>query len=145
MIRACVDTNVLVSGLISSSGAPHAILEAWRSREFILVTSPGILRETETVLNYPRIKTKYQLKQRHIEDFLSLLRKYSVTVPGRLVPDVIVEDPQDNMVLACASEGEVHYIVSGDQHLRKLRSYLGIRIVPPAEFVEILDRSEDDL
>lgn len=61
MIKAVLDTNILVSGLISPKGSPAKILNLWQERKFILVTSQKILKEIKKVLNYPKIIKKYHL------------------------------------------------------------------------------------
>ena len=55
MLKAVVDTNVLVSGTILSRGNPYEILEAWRRNEFILVLSPDIISEAEAVFRRRKI------------------------------------------------------------------------------------------
>ena len=50
----------------------------------------------------------------------------------------IKQDPEDNKFLACALEGEAAYIVSGDNHLLKLKHYKGIQIVTARSFLEII-------
>ena len=55
--------------------------------------------------------------------------------PGKLELNLIQEDPDDNKFVQAALEGQAQYIVSGDLHLQKLRSYRDIRIVSPKEFV----------
>ena len=64
MLKAVIDTNIIISGTISPSGAPYEILEAWRNRKFMLVTSGPILKEVERVFNYPRIKSLNNLKEK---------------------------------------------------------------------------------
>ena len=142
MIKAVLDSNVLVSGLISSKGAPSEILDAWRRRKFFLLTSEEIIRETQKVLNYPRIKNTYSLTPEQINRFLSNLRKYSFRISGSLSVNEITDDPEDNKILACALEGGAKYIVSGDVHLKNLRSFKGVKIVTPTEFEEILAEKE---
>jgi predicted nucleic acid-binding protein len=53
-----------------------------------------------------------------------------------IIPPVIIEDPDDDVVLACAVAAQVDLVVSGDPHLVKLGQYEGIPIVTPAEAVE---------
>ena len=55
MIRAVVDTNVLISGLISPLGAPAKIIRRWQRGDVLLLTSPVLLAELRWVLEYPRI------------------------------------------------------------------------------------------
>ncbi|MBS3908749.1 MAG: putative toxin-antitoxin system toxin component, PIN family [Actinobacteria bacterium] len=138
MIKACIDTNVFVSGTISSSGAPFEILEAWRDREFILLASDEIIAEISKVLNYPKIKKTFSLTDEEIEKDLLLLGKYSQITPGELRLDIITEDPSDNIFLACAVEGKADFIISGDNHLLQVGTYQRIQIITPREFVDQL-------
>lgn len=60
--------------------------------------------------------------------------------PAPIAP-VIVRDPADDAVLACALAAQADLIVSGDKHLLDLGgTYQGIRIVMPAEAVQLLNR-----
>jgi predicted nucleic acid-binding protein len=46
----------------------------------------------------------------------------------------------DNLILETALLGKARYLVTGDwQHLLSLRRYKNIKIIPPAEFVGILN------
>jgi hypothetical protein len=50
---------------------------------------------------------------------------------------VIKEDEDDNRILECAETANVSYIISGDEHLLKLRNYRNTKIVSSKEFVDI--------
>jgi putative PIN family toxin of toxin-antitoxin system len=136
MIKACLDTNIFVSGFISPSGLPSEIIDAWRNREFILLTSNEIINEVSKVLNYPKIKKAYSLSDTEIEKYLTAISKYSQRMPGELKINVITEDPSDNMFIACAFEGKADFIISGDNHLLSVETYEGIRIITASEFVK---------
>ena len=57
------------------------------------------------------------------------------------VPRVIEQDADDDHVLSCALAGKAELIVSGDKHLHSLGGeYQGIRIVTPAQAVQLIDR-----
>ncbi len=139
MVRAVLDTNVIVSGTISSSGAPFGVLEAWRDRRFGLVISLEILKEAARVFSYPKIKDAYGLDDATIEQVLIRLAKYSAVTPGDLTVTEIEDDPADDMFLACAAEGEADYIVSGYRHMLDLGTYRGVRIVTAAGFLAVLE------
>ena len=50
------------------------------------------------------------------------------------------DDPSDNIYLACAVEGKADLIVSGDRHLKDLKSFRQILIVDPAKFLEVISK-----
>jgi len=57
--------------------------------------------------------------------------------------EVIMEDPSDDKYLSCAIDAKVDFIISGDIHLLNLGEYEGIRIVTPAQFLEIMEREKE--
>lgn len=69
---------------------------------------------------------------------LKLLTKISELVSPKIALDVIKEDPPDNRILECAIAGKADLIVSGDRHLRQLKTYQGIPIVRPVDFLRTL-------
>jgi putative PIN family toxin of toxin-antitoxin system len=141
MIRAVVDTNVLVSGLISASGYPREIERRWRKGEFALVTSPEIIEEVSRVLHSPRIQPKYQLADSDIQAFVLALLYHGECVAGRVVLEGVAPDPGDDKIVACAVEGKAGFIVTGDKGLRRLGEYDGIATINAEEFMKVLDRS----
>lgn len=138
MIRAVLDVNVLISAILSSKGHPARILNKWRAGSFDLVMSLAILEEIERVLLYPKIKKRLSWSDLEPDEFLLGLAQFAIMVSKEPRLDVVKEDPSDNKYLACAHKGQADFIVSGDQHLLKLQSYRGIKIVTPKEFLNIL-------
>lgn len=139
MLRVVIDTNVIVSGIISRKGAPAEILNAWRERHFLLLISPAIVAEVRSVLGYARIREKYTLSDQEIDQMISLLEHDALLVPG--IADVagsLPADPQDEMFLACAVDGGADVIVSGDYHLLDLGEYQDIPIIKAGRFLEQL-------
>ena len=135
--RVVLDTNVFVSGLISPSGSPAAILRALRSGRFMLLSSPSVNEEIIEVLNHPHIRDRYGLGDR-IFDVSFLLWE-----PAELVihlPEVkVCSDPEDDKFLATAVGGKADYLVTGDVgDLLHLREYKGVAIVSPREFISRL-------
>jgi predicted nucleic acid-binding protein len=64
----------------------------------------------------------------------------AVLTPGELAVEAVADDPADDLVLACAVEGNADFIISGDHHLLDLENYQGIKIVNPARFLDLLER-----
>jgi uncharacterized protein len=48
------------------------------------------------------------------------------------------DDPDDDKILECAIASRCNYIVSGDKHLIKLKSFRNIKILKPAEFLVLI-------
>lgn len=67
------------------------------------------------------------------------LRRLAFIVAPINVPRVIIGDPDDDHVLACAVEAQADMIVSGDKHLLDLGGhYQGIRIVNASVAVQLI-------
>ena len=137
-VRAVLDTNVLISGLVSEHGPPRQILDAWLADCYVLVTSLYLIEELIHVLSYPRIVERIRLDDAELAAILEALLSKAEVVPGQLRLPGVTRDPKDDAVVACAKEGEADVIVSGDQDLLVLGEYEGIRVVTPRRFVEIL-------
>ena len=54
MLRAVIDTNTWISGLVWS-GAPRRVVQSIQSRQLLSCTSSALLAELQRVLDYPRI------------------------------------------------------------------------------------------
>jgi uncharacterized protein len=137
-IRAVIDTNVLVSGIISPKGSPRKILESARNEFFRVVSSASINHEILDVLHRDHIYTKYNLTEELIDDIAVFLYEGTILTDDRYSLSKITRDHGDNMFIACALEGEADYIVSGDDHLLALKFYRGVQIVDAKSFLKNL-------
>lgn len=145
MIKAVLDTNQFISGLLSKKGVQAKLLDVWRNNYYELVISPPIVNEIYKVLNYPKIKGKYKLTDVRIESLISLIKTYATIVPGKTPVNIIKDDPADNQILACAIESEAHFIVTGDAHLLELSEFEGIPIITGRGFLNYLVSEFPDL
>lgn len=137
-IRAVLDTNVLISGLVSQKGLPRQILDAWLEGRYTLVISLYLVDELAHVLTYPRIAERVRLTQEELDAILAALLSQAELTSAELRLPGVTRDPKDDPVVACAVEGQAGYIVSGDQDLLVLGEYEGIEIITPRQFVELL-------
>ena len=139
MLRVVIDTNVIVSGILSRQGATAEILNAWRERRFLLLSSPAIVAQIRAVLRYPRIHRKYPLTDAEIDQVISLIEHDALLVPGSAdVAGSVPADPKDEMFLACALDDQAEVIVSGDHHLLDLGVYQEIPVLTARQFLERL-------
>jgi putative PIN family toxin of toxin-antitoxin system len=142
VITAVLDTNVLVSGLVGQrrrpASPPAAIVAAWRSGEFELITSSDIISEVERTLQKPYFSQRITTEQR--QRLLTLLRRRSRIV--RLTEHVsgVASHPADDLVLSAAVSGGSDYLVTGDGPLQDLGSIQDVRIVSPRDFWNVIQR-----
>ena len=136
-LRVVLDTNVIISGLISPKGPPAGILKALKAGRFILVTSQVINEEILEVMDRPRLRDKYGLAD-HMFDIAFILWEQAelITKPPAIKAS---RDPDDDKFLAAAAGGLAHYLVTGDiKDLLGLGEFKGTRIVSPDQFMAIL-------
>jgi putative PIN family toxin of toxin-antitoxin system len=134
-----LDTNVIISALLSPSGVPAEIIRRWEANAFEVVVSPELIKELESVLEYPRVSRYLRLSSEQRRSFLKGFVTVAALVEPHSNPQVVRDNPGDNKVLACALAGGADYIVSGDRHLLDLKEYQGIVILPPSAFLLVLD------
>lgn len=131
-MRVVLDTNVLVSALVGHGRSRRLLIRLFEGHE--IVSSKQMLAELGDVLS----RRKFGFMRRQLNEFLLIMVKRSIVATIMEIPEIVAEDPDDNVVLATALEGEAEYIISGDKHLLRLREYRGIRIVSVREMLEIL-------
>ncbi len=137
-IKAVLDTNVLISGLVSNHGTPRQLVDDWLADRYTLVSSLYLFKELTRVLTYPKIAKRLRLSQAELDTILTTLLVKTEMTPGQLRLPGVTRDPKDDPVVACAKEGQADYLVSGDQDLLVLENYKGIPIITPQQFVGIL-------
>ncbi|MDQ3929042.1 MAG: putative toxin-antitoxin system toxin component, PIN family [Chloroflexota bacterium] len=135
-----LDTNVLVSAVLSPRGTPSRLLELAQNGAFAIAISDVLLTEYAEVLLSSGFLDRYHLVGEEIIDLLTSFARLTTIVQADQQLSVIESDPDDDRVLECAIAGGADYIVSGDKHLLGLGEYEGIRILSPAEFLRVLEQ-----
>lgn len=143
-MRVILDTNIIVSGLISPHGPPARIIVHWLDEDFILLYTPDMLVELEDVLDRAWLKEKMAHVPDRIDEFLDAITMLGELVMGYANVAGAVRDPFDEMFLACAVLGHAGYIVTGDKDLLTLVKYKSTRIMSPSQFLELLARVNDE-
>src|SRR3990170_3646089 len=134
-----LDTNVIISALLSPEGNPAKIVQRWEADEFELATSPALLQEIERALSYARVRAKIKLSEQELETFLRKFRSSKVNVEPLETLGLIKKDPADDRVLECALAARAAYLVTGDNHLLELKEHAEVVILPPAGFLVLLE------
>jgi uncharacterized protein len=133
--RAVLDTNVLVSALISPGGGSARLLLELRSGAFELLVSPLLLAELREVLR--RDKFRQYVSEAEADAYVELIRSEGVlrADPGPSA-EPLSADPDDEYLIDLARDAGANALVTGDTHLLELRAI--IPAMTPAEFLEML-------
>jgi putative PIN family toxin of toxin-antitoxin system len=140
MMRAVIDTNILIRSILNPKGSTGPILEELKAGRFRLVYSEPLLAELADVLTRPRFRSKYNISAANISDILSLI----VLEGEEVFPSASIaacRDPKDNKVLEAAFFGRADVIVTGDEDLFALHPFEGIQILGPTVFLARLDQA----
>jgi len=139
-VRAVLDPNVIISGLLSPDGNAASLLGAWERGEFELIASSALLEELERDLAYRKLR-------RHIaeEEAQRVIRWLSETATIVLdpadPPPIRSIDPGDDYLIALAASRKA-ILVSGDRHLLELGDR--IPVIEPALFLRHLSEQDPD-
>ena len=123
MVRVVIDTNVLVSALIND-GKPRRLVFELLDRQAVIL-SRLMLAELADVVS----RDKFSVTGSQVDRFVSSLIRMSKVVPDNVRFKVVLEDPDDDVVINTAYSGRAEFIVTGDHHLLVLGQFKKIKIV----------------
>jgi putative PIN family toxin of toxin-antitoxin system len=131
-MRVVLDTNVLLSALISPHGAPDIIYRAWRAAKFDIITSTTQLDELRRASRYPKFKAILQPSR--VGTMINNLQH--AIVLDRLNVKAEAHDPNDAFLISMSIEGNADYLVTGDRRagLLKRGNIERTRIMTPTMF-----------
>lgn len=130
MLRVVVDTNVYISAIFWG-GKPRHVIDLGRDGKIQIFTSEDIEQE---ILD--KLMTKFGLNS---DDAGGVMADFSTfTKPIRVSRriHVVEDDPDDDKFIECAVECGAEFIISGDNHLLKMKKYKGIDIMSAASFLK---------
>ena len=136
-MRLVLDTNVLLSALLSPVGAPAKLLDAWERKAFTLVASDALVAEFLDVAGRPFFRAR--LRTSAAELLAAGLRDFSLYCRD-LPSDAVAPDAKDSFLLAMAEASQAEFLVTGDKELLSLKRHKSTRIVTPAKMIEALNR-----
>ncbi|MDH5762378.1 MAG: putative toxin-antitoxin system toxin component, PIN family [Nitrospinota bacterium] len=126
-MRIVLDTNIIISGLLSETGPPGILLKLWLEGRFELLISKAQLGELSRVFEYKKIKERIPPDQ--AADLLGHIDALAVVIDPLLKINLST-DPDDNAILATAIQSKADFIVSGDKaDLLSLENAEGIPIL----------------
>jgi len=133
-----MDTNVLMAGLRSKSGASHELLRLLSLRRWTLVLSNTLLTEYQEILHREQSFLPYNHKE--IERLLDgfCLRAEKRRLHWRWWP--VLPDPDAEALIHLAAEGRVEYLVTHNVRHFSPAGRFGVSVLTPAQFLQELRR-----
>lgn len=129
-MKIVLDTNVLVSGLLSPFNAPGEIVRMTSAGLLHLCYDARILTEYKNVL----LRSKFGFDPGHVEDLLDQIKMggYSVTAEPlkKALPDI-----SDEAFLEVAVTGKASCLVTGNLKHYPVSDRQGAKIISPADFL----------
>jgi putative PIN family toxin of toxin-antitoxin system len=128
-----MDTNVLVAGLRSNTGASHELLRLLDRREWTLVLSNTLLTEYQEVLHREQGVLPYTHEE--IERVLDGLCFRADQVHLRSLWLPVLQDADDEAMVHLAVESRTEYLVTHNVRHLQPAAELGVSVVTPGEFL----------
>jgi putative PIN family toxin of toxin-antitoxin system len=140
VVRVFLDSNVILSGLLSEKGAPRILLDLLSLRLPFLMGSTG---------RYNLIEIERNLKKR-MPGLFPLFKDYLLKLNLKVIPLPRPEDvrgfsgqiaEKDAPVLFSAIQSKADFLVTGDkQHFGKMKGIgkYPFQVVAPSEFIDLI-------
>jgi putative PIN family toxin of toxin-antitoxin system len=132
-LKIVLDTNVLVSGILSPNGPPAAVLRALLTERVTLCFDERIVSEYRDVLT----RTKFSFDPDQVEEPIGFLEAAgSPTLAAPLA--VTLPDPWDQMFIEIAVSSNADFLVTGNLKHFPETARAGVRVVSPRAFLDLL-------
>ena len=133
-MRVVLDTNVIVSGLRSPTGASAGLIDGALNGAFTLLLSVALVLEYEAVCRDPAQRIMSGLSEIEVETIVTALCAVAKPVPTRFLWRPQLHDPADEMVLEAAINGRADALVSFNrQDFGQIPARFGIALISPQE------------
>lgn len=134
-MKIVLDTNVVVSGLLSPFGAPAEIVRLVSSGALELCYDARILSEYQNVL----LRPKFLFEQVRVGYLLDQIKACGHIVIAKPLPKKL-PDPDDEPFLEIALAGKARCLITGNLKHYPVKKRQGMLVVSPVEFLEIYRR-----
>ena len=136
MVRVVLDTNVLVSALLSKRGASFRLLQMLGSSRWKPVLSATLCLEYEDVLLRPGLLPGHSAQ--NVSGFINFIVSNCLPCQVYFTWRPYLPDPKDDMVFELALSGGAQFIIT--HNLRDFRGVgaFGIQAVTPDVFLRTL-------
>lgn len=133
-MRVVLDTNVLVSGVLSPHGPPGRLMDLALAGDLVLVVDDRELSEYAEVLRRPR----FGLPVRELDVLMRHLRDVGEGVTARPL-SVALPDADDLPFLEVAAAGAAALVTGNTRHFRPVRGRHTVRVLSPRQALDAVE------
>jgi uncharacterized protein len=139
VIRAIIDTSVLIRYLIKPNAAIKELIEEqWLGDKVQMVTGLDLIAELEGVLKQDYIQTLIRTEEGQV--LLDAIAQKADILPALGSGPAYTRDPKDDKFVACALVGDANYLITEDKDMLILEVVGDVRIVTPYDFLRATPR-----
>lgn len=128
-IRIIIDTNILISYLISNKAINLDLI--FSSDKIAILFSKELIDELHEVIQRPKMR-KYFSEEDAVSILIKIVQLGEVYFPEPTV--TICNDPKDNFLLDLAKAGDANYLLTGDDDLLRLQQFENTHILTYKQF-----------
>jgi putative PIN family toxin of toxin-antitoxin system len=132
-MKIVLDSNIFVSSFYWA-GNPRKVFDRVANGLDELYITDKILEEIISVMS----KKKFDTGINEIKEYVKIIESYSIKLSSKNNPEKISRDEDDNRILQCGFDGNVDFIITGDNDLLVLKEYKKIKIVRPKDYLDIV-------
>ena len=132
-MKIVLDSNIFVSSFYWA-GNPRKVFERVTNGLDELYITDEILKEIISVMS----RAKFDTDIDEIEEYIKIIENYSEKLSSKNTPELLSRDKNDNKILQCGFDGNVDFIITGDNDLLVLKEYKKIKIVKPKNYLELV-------
>lgn len=129
-MRVVIDTNVLVSGLLSPYGPAAEIVRMLVAGSLDLLYDARVISEYEEVLSRP----KFSFEKTHIGCLIEFITHFGVPISATSLSRHL-PDPDDEPFLEIAISGKAECLITGNIAHYPMRARRKIRVFTPRQFL----------
>lgn len=131
-MKVVIDTNVLVSGLLTPNGYPAKILSLLLNERIKILYDNRIIEEYKEVLS----RDKFGFNDEYIEALIEFIKQDGIFILADPIEDKF-DDEDDKKFLEVAKSGDSKYLITGNTaHFPEVAI-----IVKPQEFIDIIEKA----
>ena len=131
-LKVVLDTNIIISAAVSIEGTPARIFEMLIDKRIKNYITNEILEEIIQVINRPYFRE--MISNDYREFIISTVVSSSILIEPKF-NEKVSEHSNDDKFLNCALTAKAN-IISGDQHLLKIKGFRDVRVFSASEFIQ---------